>query len=276
MDLAGKRVGVIGTGASAVQVIPSIAPEVEHLTVFQRTPIWCLPKPDAELAGRVALGAAEAARSDARLRASRARRSSRSTFPFPAHFNGVVPLGQPRRGGRAQAPRRSRSMTRWCATSSRRATASAASAPASRTSTWRPSTARTSHLETTPIERDHRRRRADRGRSRARASTCSSSPPASRSSRRATCRRSRSVGVDGVDLEEWWDENRFQAYEGVSVPGFPNMFSILGPYGYNGAVVLPADRDADAPHHPLPAAGARDRARRGSRSRREANDRYFE
>ena len=45
-DLAGKRVAVIGTGASAVQVIPSIAPEVEQLTVFQRTPIWCLPKPD--------------------------------------------------------------------------------------------------------------------------------------------------------------------------------------------------------------------------------------
>ncbi len=45
-DLRGRRVAVIGTGASAVQVIPSIAPEVERLTVFQRTPIWCLPKPD--------------------------------------------------------------------------------------------------------------------------------------------------------------------------------------------------------------------------------------
>src|ERR1044072_3234272 len=44
-DLRGKRVAVIGTGASAVQVIPSIAPEVEQLVVLQRTPIWCLPKP---------------------------------------------------------------------------------------------------------------------------------------------------------------------------------------------------------------------------------------
>jgi cation diffusion facilitator CzcD-associated flavoprotein CzcO len=41
-------------------------------------------------------------------------------------------------------------------------------------------------------------------------------------------------GVDGVRLDEWWDANRFQAYEGVSVPGFPNWFSILGPYGFNG------------------------------------------
>ena len=41
-------------------------------------------------------------------------------------------------------------------------------------------------------------------------------------------------GVGGVALEEWWSENRLQAYEGVSVPGFPNWFSILGPYGFNG------------------------------------------
>jgi cation diffusion facilitator CzcD-associated flavoprotein CzcO len=42
-------------------------------------------------------------------------------------------------------------------------------------------------------------------------------------------------GRGGADLEEWWDANRYQAYEGVSVPGFPNLFSILGPYGYNGS-----------------------------------------
>jgi hypothetical protein len=41
-------------------------------------------------------------------------------------------------------------------------------------------------------------------------------------------------GVGGVGLEEWWDANRLQAYEGVSVPGFPNWFAILGPYGFNG------------------------------------------
>ena len=43
MDLADKRVGVIGTGATAVQLIPMIAPEVEHLTVFQRTANYCAP-----------------------------------------------------------------------------------------------------------------------------------------------------------------------------------------------------------------------------------------
>ena len=45
-ELGGKRVAVIGTGASAVQIIPAIAREVATLTVFQRTPVWALPKPD--------------------------------------------------------------------------------------------------------------------------------------------------------------------------------------------------------------------------------------
>lgn len=49
-DLLGRRVAVIGTGASAVQVVPSIAGEVEHLTVFQRTPAWVVPKRDAPYA----------------------------------------------------------------------------------------------------------------------------------------------------------------------------------------------------------------------------------
>ena len=43
MDLSGKRVGVIGTGASGVQLITEIAKEVRHLTVFQRTANYCAP-----------------------------------------------------------------------------------------------------------------------------------------------------------------------------------------------------------------------------------------
>jgi len=44
--LSGERVAVIGTGASAVQFIPRIQPEVERLLVFQRTPPWILPRLD--------------------------------------------------------------------------------------------------------------------------------------------------------------------------------------------------------------------------------------
>ena len=42
-DLAGKRVAVIGTGATAIQLIPEVAKEAEHLTVFQRRPNWAVP-----------------------------------------------------------------------------------------------------------------------------------------------------------------------------------------------------------------------------------------
>lgn len=45
-DYRGKRVAIIGSGASAAQVIPAIAPDVQTLHVFQRTPHWVLPRPD--------------------------------------------------------------------------------------------------------------------------------------------------------------------------------------------------------------------------------------
>lgn len=43
-DMRGKRVAVIGTGASAVQFVPELAPEVERMTVFQRTGNWFMPR----------------------------------------------------------------------------------------------------------------------------------------------------------------------------------------------------------------------------------------
>lgn len=46
VDLTGKRVAVVGTGASAIQFVPRIAPVVGQLDVYQRTPPWILPKPD--------------------------------------------------------------------------------------------------------------------------------------------------------------------------------------------------------------------------------------
>ncbi|MFD4786198.1 flavin-containing monooxygenase [Streptomyces sp. NPDC058459] len=52
-DLRGKRVAVVGTGASAIQIVPSIQPQVGRLTVFQRTPPWVMPRVDR------AIGAAE-------------------------------------------------------------------------------------------------------------------------------------------------------------------------------------------------------------------------
>ncbi len=51
-DLHGERVAVIGTGASAVQFVPEIVDDVAHLTVFQRTAAWVMPRPDGSASPR--------------------------------------------------------------------------------------------------------------------------------------------------------------------------------------------------------------------------------
>lgn len=48
-DLRGKRVAMIGTGASAIQIVPAIQPDVSRLTLFQRTPPWVMPRVDRKI-----------------------------------------------------------------------------------------------------------------------------------------------------------------------------------------------------------------------------------
>lgn len=51
-DLAGKRIGVIGTGASAIQLVPQLQAIAARLTVFQRTPAWITPRADGPTSDR--------------------------------------------------------------------------------------------------------------------------------------------------------------------------------------------------------------------------------
>jgi cation diffusion facilitator CzcD-associated flavoprotein CzcO len=46
VDIAGKRVAVIGTGASAIQIVPAIVDDVAELQLYQRTPAWVMPRPN--------------------------------------------------------------------------------------------------------------------------------------------------------------------------------------------------------------------------------------
>ncbi|WP_460066566.1 flavin-containing monooxygenase [Streptomyces sp. YKOK-I1] len=50
-DLTGKRVAMIGTGASAIQIVPALQPSVSRLTLFQRTPPWVMPRVDRAVSG---------------------------------------------------------------------------------------------------------------------------------------------------------------------------------------------------------------------------------
>ena len=155
------------------------------------------------------------------------------TFTLAAHYHRGYPLASASSGWPGSTSRR-RSPTPSCATSSPRATRSAASGRASTTSSSRPSTA--------PMSTSRRRR--SRGSRRTRSSprtapstrsTCSCSRPASRSSTPATCRPIPSPAGAARTSRRSGPRTARQAYEGVSVPGFPNYFWMFGPYGYNGS-----------------------------------------
>ena len=272
VDLAGRRVVIIGTGASAVQVIPTIAPQVEHLTVFQRTPIWCLPKADRELPPslRTALRRLPGAKRVTRLIS---QTYVELTFPLSAHFSGLVPLAASgERLGRAHLRRAvkdpdvRKKLTPQYALGCKR--------PSFSNEYLQTFNRANVTFETTPIETIT----ADGVRTEDGAEYPAdvlilatgfkvfekgNMPP-------FTVR-----GADGLDLEKWWEENRFQAYQGVSVPGFPNFFTILGPYGYNGSSYFNLIETQMA--HIVRCLR---RARRGSATRvevtPEANARYFE
>ncbi|WP_329598279.1 NAD(P)/FAD-dependent oxidoreductase [Streptomyces pseudovenezuelae] len=50
-DLQGKRVAMVGTGASAIQIVPAVQPLARSVTLFQRTPPWVMPRMDREISG---------------------------------------------------------------------------------------------------------------------------------------------------------------------------------------------------------------------------------
>ncbi len=232
IDIRGRRVGIVGTGASAVQVVPAIAPEVAQLTVFQRTPIWCLPKLDGPMPGRL--------RSAMRMipgvrQATRVLSQSyvELVFPLTAHFAGLFPLTK--LGERAGLDHLRKQVDDPVVRDKL--------TPRYSLGCKRPGFSnqylKTFNRENVTLETDGIERITETG-----IRTTSGTEheldvlvfatgfkvfePGNMPAYPVT-------GSGGLDLEEFWHENRFQAYEGVSVPGFPNMFAILGPYGFNGA-----------------------------------------
>ncbi|RSM77175.1 monooxygenase [Amycolatopsis sp. WAC 01375] len=271
VDLRGKRVAVVGTGASAVQVIPSIAPEAGRLTVFQRTPIWCLPKPDAVLprAARLALRRLPGAKLVSRL-ASQAL--VEVTFPLAAHFHRLLPTaGAGERIGRAHLRRAVKDpVTREKLT------------PRYALGCKRPSFSNdylqtfdrdNVTLETTSID-------AITG-SGVRTVDGIEHPvdvlvlaTGFKVFEKGNMPAFTVRGSGGADLEKFWEENRFQAYQGVSVPGFPNLFTILGPYGYNGSSYFNLIETQTA-HIVRCLRNARKTGATRVEVTNEANDRYF-
>jgi cation diffusion facilitator CzcD-associated flavoprotein CzcO len=231
VPLHGMRVAVIGTGASAIQVIPAIAPQVERLVVFQRTPIWCLPKPDAPLSGR--MRAVLRWIPGAKLLARWASQAFvELTFVLAAHFAGTFPGLRAR--GEAAAHKLLRDVADPAVRDKLTPRYSLGCKRPSFSNEYIPTFNRDNVLlETAAIESvtPGGVRTADGVEhpidvlvmaTGFKVFDAGNMPPFEMR------------GCGGVRIDEWWDTNRMQSYEGVSVPGFPNWFSILGPYGFNG------------------------------------------
>jgi cation diffusion facilitator CzcD-associated flavoprotein CzcO len=269
-DLSGKRVAVIGTGASAVQLIPEIAPIVKELTVFQRTPIWCFPKFDVPLPKlahwllRVPGGRT--------LHRLISQAYVEVTFPLPAQYFTVYPLAKWMASvGRAYLRLQVRDpVVRKQLTPQYSIGCKRPGFHNSYLSTFNRDNVR---LVTEPIDTVTRE---------AVVTTDGTSHDIDvlvlatgfhvlDSESMPTFAV---IGRGGMPLTKFWDEHRVQAYEGVTVPNFPNLFSVMGPYGYVGSSYF-ALIEAQT-HHML---RCLNRARQRNATRveisEEANARYF-
>ena len=81
-------------------------------------------------------------------------------------------------------------------------------------------------------------------------------------------------GPGGRSLSRFWDDHRLQAYEGVSIPGFPNFFTVFGPYGYVGSSYF-ALIESQSHHIVRCLKHAQRRSAIRVEVTQEANDRYF-
>ncbi len=269
-DLTGKRVAIIGTGASAVQVIPEIAPIVAQLTVFQRTPIWCFPKADLPIS--------RAARWAMRVPGGKSVQRLLSqayvelTFPLAAHYFTVNPLakkmadvGKSYLRTQVHDPAVRAKLTPRYAVGCKR--------PGFHNGYLSTFNRDNVNLVTDPI--DH-----ITGGAVLTAAGQTHDVDVLILATGFKVMDTDSVptypvtGAGGQSLAQFWDENRLQAYEGVSVPGFPNMFTVFGPYGYVGSSYFAL---IEAQGHHIVRCLTHARRRKAARVEisPEANDRFF-
>lgn len=268
-QLSGKRVAIIGTGASAVQVIPEIAPIVKQLTVFQRTPIWCFPKFDVPIP--------PVARRLMRLPGGRTlhRLISQAyvefTFPLAAQYFTLNPFAK-RAGAAGRAYLRQQVRDPLVRDKLTPRYAVGCKRPGFHNTYLSTFNRDNVRLVTEPI---------DKVTGSGVATTDGESHDVDVlilatgfKVMDVDALTFDIVGSGGQTLRDFWEHHRMQAYEGVSVPGFPNFFTVMGPYGYVGSSYF-ALIEAQTHHLVRCIERAERRAARRVEVRPEANDRYF-
>ncbi|MFB8003103.1 flavin-containing monooxygenase [Nocardia sp. NPDC056000] len=230
-DLTGRKVAIIGTGATGVQLIPQLARKAETLTVFQRTPIWVVPKVDFAIPAAVQTLFA---------RVPAAQRAARSAYTTLLEAIMVTAVLHYRQAGFLNKIATAAARTHLFA-QVRDRSLRAKLVPEYSFGCKRPTFSNTYyptfnqdhvHLETTPIARiepgaivtsDGVRTEIDTLVLATGFNIWDTNFPALEM-----------IGREGRDLGKWWRENRFQAYQGLSVPYFPNYLTLASPYAYSG------------------------------------------
>jgi cation diffusion facilitator CzcD-associated flavoprotein CzcO len=227
----GRRVGIIGTGATAVQLIPELAKKVADLTVYQRTPIWVVPKIDFSIsAGVQRLFAAVPL-------AQRVVRWVTDTIFELMTVTGVLNYRHFRRLNIAASDLAK--MHRFASIRDkelrRKLTPDydfGCKRPTWSNGYYRTFTKPHVHLETNSIERiepdgvvtaDGHKAVIDTLVLATGFDLWDANFPAIEV-----------VGREGRNLGKWWRDNRFQAYQGVAVPYFPNFLTLASPYAFSG------------------------------------------
>jgi cation diffusion facilitator CzcD-associated flavoprotein CzcO len=229
--LQGRRAAIIGTGSTGVQLIPQLAKQVSDLTVYQRTPIWVIPKVDfpfprvvqqlfarVPVVQRVVRWCTDTSVDVAMLVAMWKFRYFKGVNKAVA---GVAKLHQflSIRDKELRCK-----LTPDYDYGCKRPTLS--------NSYYRTFNKPHVHLETTGIDRvepdgivtrDGTKRVIDTLVLATGFDVWEANLPAIEV-----------IGREGRNLGKWWRENRFQAYEGVSVPGFPNFLTSASPYAWVG------------------------------------------
>ncbi|MGH3967770.1 MAG: flavin-containing monooxygenase, partial [Mycobacterium sp.] len=230
-SFTGRRAAVIGTGSTGVQVIPELAKEAAELTVYQRTPIWVLPKfdiPFPPVAQRLF------------ARAPLTQRIVRWFTDTSLEFAMVITMWKYRYFKLVnKAVSRVSKAYRLLLVRDRQLSRQlnpdfdfGCKRPTISNSYYRAFTKPHVHLETGGIERiepdgivacDGSKRFIDTLVLATGFDVWEANLPAIEV-----------IGREGRNLGKWWRETRFQAYEGLAVPYFPNFLSMASPYAWVG------------------------------------------
>lgn len=232
-DLTG-RVGVIGTGASAIQLVPELAKQASQLTVFQRTPPWVSQRGDAPISEA---DKERYRRQPWRMRLRRAKIYARQELRYPLLFGAARGVG-----GRIAAWWMGKSLRAQVADPELQTTLTPRYEVGCKrvllSDDWYPTLCEDHvHVEPSSIEEvlPHGVRLAGGAEVPLDALVCCTGFAVDE-----PLGTMRVLGTEGRALTDFWG-GRPRGYLGMTVPGFPNSFMLLGPntaLGHNSVVVM--------------------------------------